>query len=126
MRRLTLLQYQRQVICLAILVLATPAAVFAQDSQRAGSAEAQELVITGATLIDGTGAAPRSSTTILVRDGRIAAVTPDSDAEVPAGITEINAAGKYVIPGLADVHFHLSFGLPLPRLENETDVGVTR
>jgi imidazolonepropionase-like amidohydrolase len=121
-----MLQYQRRLICLTILVLATPAAVFAQDSQPEGSAEAQELAITGATLIDGTGAAPRSATTILVRDGRIVTVTPDADAEVPAGVREIDAAGKYVIPGLADMHFHLSLGLPLPRQENETDIVLAR
>lgn len=120
------MQHQRRLISLVILMLATPAAVFAQGSQPEGRAEAQELAITGATLIDGTGAAPRPATTIIVRDGRIAAVTPDADAEVPAGATEIDAAGKYVIPGLADMHFHLSLGLPLLRQEDETDIVLAR
>ncbi len=120
------MQHQRLLISLTILVLAAHAAVLAQGSQPKGSAEAQLLAITGATLIDGTGAAPRSATTIIVRNGRIAAVTPDADAEVPAGAREIDAAGKYVIPGLADMHFHLSLGLPLPRQENETDIVLAR
>lgn len=119
-------QYKRQAICAAVLVLAASAAVSAQTSRHEGAAGPQELAITGATLIDGTGAAPRSATTILVRDGRIVAVTTDADAEVPAGATVIDAAGKYVIPGLADMHFHLSLGLPLPRQENETDIVLAR
>lgn len=119
-------QYQRRLIRLAIFVLATPAALLAQDSQHEGSAETPELAITGATLIDGTGAAPRPATTILVRDGRIAAVTPDAETELPAGVTKIDAAGKYVIPGLADMHVHLSLGLPRPRQDDETDIVLAR
>ncbi len=121
-----MLQYQRRLICLGIFVLATPALLFAQDSQPKGSPEARELAITGATLIDGTGAAPRSATTILVRNGRIAAVGPAADTEVPAGAREIDAAGKYVTPGLADMHFHLSLGLPQPRQANDTDIVLAR
>lgn len=114
-----------RLVCLAIFV-ATPAALVAQDSQHAGSAETYDLAITGATLIDGNGGAPRPGTTIVVRDGRIDAVTPDEEAEIPVGFTVIDAAGKYVIPGLADMHVHLSLGLPLPRLENETDIVLAR
>jgi imidazolonepropionase-like amidohydrolase len=67
-----------------------------------------DLAITGATIIDGTGDAPRTGTTILVRDGRIVKVVPDDRAAVPAGATVIEAAGKYVIPGLVDLHAHLT------------------
>ena len=56
-------------------------------------AQAQDLAITGARLIDGTGAAPREGTTIVVRDGRIAAVGRDGDVAVPAGLRTIDAGG---------------------------------
>jgi imidazolonepropionase-like amidohydrolase len=44
--------------------------------------------------------------TILIRDGRIAWIGPDSEAEVPAGARVIDAAGAWILPGLADMHVH--------------------
>jgi len=89
-------------------------------------AQAQDLAITGARLIDGTGAAPREGTTIVVRDGRIAAVGRDGDTAVPAGIRTIDAAGRTVMPGLADMHVHFSLGAPMDRRADETEVVLAR
>ena len=55
----------------------------------------RELIITGATLIDGTGRPPRKGTTIIARDGLIAAVGPDSRIDRPTGANVIDASGKY-------------------------------
>lgn len=85
-----------------------------------------EILIIGATLIDGTGASPRPATTIAIRDGRIEAVTPDAEGETNAGATVIDAAGKYVIPGLADMHVHFTLGSPLPRQPDTTDRVLAR
>lgn len=43
--------------------------------------------------------------TVLVRDGIIQQVGPSSRVRVPAGTTRIEAGGKYLMPGLADMHF---------------------
>jgi imidazolonepropionase-like amidohydrolase/glyoxylase-like metal-dependent hydrolase (beta-lactamase superfamily II) len=43
--------------------------------------------------------------TVLVRNGRIAAV--GRDVQIPAGARRIDGRGKYLIPGLADMHTHL-------------------
>jgi imidazolonepropionase-like amidohydrolase len=45
--------------------------------------------------------------TVVVRDGRIAALGPASDVEVPAGARRIPGDGKFLMPGLVDAHFHL-------------------
>jgi imidazolonepropionase-like amidohydrolase len=73
-----------------------------------GAAEAAShwLAIVGGTVIDGTGKAPRPDTTILIDGERIAAVGPAGDVEVPAEARIVNAAGKWVIPGLIDAHVH--------------------
>lgn len=63
------------------------------------------LVVRGATVIDGTGAAPRPATDVFVRDGRIAAIGPS--LVVPPGTRAIDARGAWVVPGLIDVHVHL-------------------
>lgn len=109
-----------------LIALASCAAIAWQSTQNGRPSPAPDLVITGATVIDGTGAPPRPETTILVRDGRISSVVPDSEAVGPPEATTIDAAGKYVIPGLADMHVHLSLGLPRSRRENETELVLAR
>ena len=45
--------------------------------------------------------------TVLIRNGIIQQLGPTSRVSIPAGATRIDAAGKYVMPGLADVHVHM-------------------
>lgn len=45
--------------------------------------------------------------TVLVRDGRIVAVGPAASVQVPADARWVDGAGKFLIPGLADMHAHL-------------------
>lgn len=70
----------------------------------------QALVIADVTLIDGTGAPAREGVTILIRDGLITEIAAADDATLPVGATVIHGAGKYVIPGLADMHVHFGTG----------------
>ena len=65
------------------------------------------LVLTGATLIDGTGTAPVSGRAVVVRDGRIHAVVAERDA--PSGQT-LRLDGLTLLPGLINCHVHLCFG----------------
>ncbi|MFQ5733856.1 MAG: amidohydrolase family protein, partial [Planctomycetaceae bacterium] len=48
--------------------------------------------------------------TVMVRDGKIVSITPASEANVPAFATRIDGTGKYLMPGLADMHVHLAHG----------------
>jgi imidazolonepropionase-like amidohydrolase len=45
--------------------------------------------------------------TVVVRDGRIAEVGPAARVRVPAGVTIVDGSGKYLMPGLAEMHGHL-------------------
>jgi len=45
--------------------------------------------------------------TVIVQDGKITAVGPAASTTVPAGATHIDGAGKYLIPGLAEMHGHI-------------------
>src|SRR5690625_1521652 len=60
-----------------------------------------ELVIRGATLVDGTGQAPFSAD-VAISDG----VIQDVGSNVGSGAREINAQGAIVTPGWVDVHTH--------------------
>ena len=45
--------------------------------------------------------------TVVIRDGRIAEIGPAVKVKTPAGAVRVQAAGKYLIPGLAEMHGHL-------------------
>jgi imidazolonepropionase-like amidohydrolase len=66
------------------------------------------LAITHVTLIDGTGAAPQSDMTVVIRGTTIVAVGPSVSTSIPSRANTVNATGKFLIPGLADMHIHLT------------------
>ncbi len=61
-------------------------------------------------LVDGTGAAPKQDVSVLVRDGRIAAIGANLTA--PPGVTVINGRGKTLLPGFVMVHEHMFYPSP--------------
>jgi imidazolonepropionase-like amidohydrolase len=85
----------RSLLALAALLLLPPLA---------GAAE--RLIIDHVTVIEGTGRAPQPDMAVIVDGARIAAVTPSQLAGSEQG-RRIDARGKYLIPGLMDVHIHL-------------------
>jgi imidazolonepropionase-like amidohydrolase len=52
--------------------------------------------------------------TVIVRDGRIAQIGPATTIKVPEGALRIDGRGKYLMPGLADMHVHLYPGAGRP------------
>lgn len=70
---------------------------------------AEAWAIEHVTLIDGTGHAPQADMTVAVDGDRIAGVTPSALAKSPKGKV-IDGRGKYLMPGLMDVHIHLHGG----------------
>ncbi len=89
------------------LWLALVLAVWAAPIARAADAPAATALV-HATLIDGTGAPPQSATTLVIEHGRISAVFPDGQGELPKDAEIRDLSGKYVIPGLIDAHVHLT------------------
>lgn len=100
------------------------------------------LVITNATIIDGSGRDPISNGTLLIDGERISAVGHSSQIEIPHGATVIDAAGGSVLPGLIDTHIHCTMEYPdilrtlvtppslrllevIPRLRATLNAGVT-
>jgi hypothetical protein len=67
---------------------------------------AQSLVIQNVTIIDATGADPRPGMSVAIKDGRIAAIKKSIKA--PKGTDIVDGAGKFLIPGLWDMHVHLN------------------
>src|SRR5690348_175863 len=75
-----------------------------------------EFALTGATVIDGTGAPP-AARTLVVRDGRIAEVLPPGEREL-ATIEERDVTGAFITPGFIESHCHVQ-GLVLMELADQ-------
>ncbi|MDX1418735.1 MAG: amidohydrolase family protein [Rubricoccaceae bacterium] len=67
---------------------------------------AQPLVLTGATVYDGTGGEPLTDATLVIDDGRIACV--GATCPTPEGAETVDLAGRFVTPGLVDAHVHFA------------------
>ncbi|HLE85985.1 MAG TPA: amidohydrolase family protein [Thermoanaerobaculia bacterium] len=66
------------------------------------------LALVGAAVFDPRTGETLAGRTVVIEGDRIAAVGPDGEVPVPAGATRIDAAGKTLLPGLWDMHAHLS------------------
>src|SRR2546426_2748224 len=65
------------------------------------------LAIDDATVIDGTGAPPRTHWSVLCVDGTIRAVGPRGAFRVPRDADTLPARGRFLMPGLVDLHTHM-------------------
>ena len=65
------------------------------------------VAIEHVTVIDGTGAVPRTNQTLLIDHDRIAAIGADGTVRLPEGTRAIDGRGKTVIPGLVGMHEHM-------------------
>lgn len=73
----------------------------------AGSADAAPTLYMDFSLIDGSGEASKPHQAMLVDEARIKWVGPVADAPKIAGATRVDLAGKYVMPGMIDLHIHI-------------------
>ena len=85
------------------------------------------VAIVGASVVNLNGGPATANATVVIEGDRITAVGPAASTTVPAGAEVIRAAGKWVVPGLMNMHTH--YGLVLPgrqgaELANETDAAL--
>ena len=73
-------------------------------------AGAQNMVIKGATILDVTNGDMIKNHVVIVKDGRIEAVSPARSADIPKGIEVLDLQGHTLLPGLIDMHVHLTSG----------------
>ena len=66
------------------------------------------VAIRNVTVIPMTGAAPSANRTVVVRDGRIAEIGSAAEVRAPADAIVVDGTGKYLIPGLFEMHAHTS------------------
>ena len=62
--------------------------------------------LVGATLLDGTGAAPVPDAVVVLRGGKIDCAGTRTQCPVPGGVDRIDVKGMFVTPGIVDAHVH--------------------
>lgn len=87
-----------------LLLLLLPAGCM--SAPNAATAAAPTVAIKRVTVIDVNGAPPRADMTVIVSGSRIAAVGESGRVRIPRGAQIVDGAGKFLIPGLWDVHVH--------------------
>jgi imidazolonepropionase-like amidohydrolase len=80
------------------------------------------LALTHVTLIDATGQPALPDRTVVVSADRILAIGATGKLRLPRNARVVNAKGKYLIPGLWDMHVHLRGG---PELIPDNEVSLT-
>ena len=99
-----------------LLILGTFVAIFLFTTVFRASApestprkEAEVIALTGGTVIDATGAEPIGDAVVLISEGRIIAVGPAGEIEIPSGAKTVDVGGCTVLPGFFNAHVHRAY-----------------
>ena len=96
MRRIPVFLFLAMLLCSSLVA----------QTQTSAAASSKIQVFSHATVIQMTGAPPLSDGTVVISANRITAVGPAGKITVPKGAQLIDASGKFLIPGLWDMHVH--------------------
>ena len=91
-----------KVLALAMLVLLS--------STRSTISTTPRLVLTHVTVIDMTGATPKPDMTVIIEGQKIISIEGSKETPVSRDAVIVDASGKYLIPGLWDMHLHTVYG----------------
>ena len=87
-----------------LLIVLLPALLAAQVNRAIPSSS---LVFNHVTVIDMTGARPKPDMAVVIQGNRITAIGKSARTRFPKNARVIDATGKFLIPGLWDMHVHL-------------------
>ena len=89
---------------LALALAAAAAAAFGL------AAQPSSLAFVGVSVVPMDREAVLADHTVVIRDGRIVELGPSATVKAPAGATVVDGTGKFLMPGLAEMHGHLMGG----------------
>lgn len=116
----------KHIVVLSIF-LALPSFAVAQGLSPGQARTTRPTAIVGASVVDLNGGAAVADAVVLIEGERITAIGPAASTQIPQDAEVIRAAGKFIAPGLMNMHTH--YGLVLPgragaELANETEAGL--
>jgi hypothetical protein len=91
---------QRVLMILLIALMGLPTVKTLQEPVH------NRLFLTHVTVIDATGSLPKPDMTVEINQGRIISIRPSREAFIANDAVVMNATGKFLIPGLWDMHVH--------------------
>jgi len=74
--------------------------------------DAPVVALAHVRVIDGTGAGPRGDQTLIIAEGKIAALGAAATTKIPDGAKVLDLSGYTVIPGLVGMHDHMYYPAP--------------
>lgn len=80
--------------------------------QAQSPAPSRVIAITGGNVVDVKSGTPIRNAVVVIEGNRIASFGPAGKVSIPAGAERIDATGKWLIPGLMNMHVHLGLALP--------------
>ncbi len=92
---------------LTVLVIAIANLTLAQSGKESDATKAPITAFINVNVVPMDRERVIENQTVIVRDGRIAEIGPADKIRVPDGATRIDGAGKYLMPGLAEMHGHI-------------------
>lgn len=101
-RDLLIRKASRSLLCLIAFLCLTASLPGVPPS----GAAAEQIVLVGGTLIDGNGGAPVKDALVIIEGDRIVKVGIKGKTKYPSTAKVIDVTGKYVLPGLIDMHVH--------------------
>lgn len=105
--------------CSLLLVSLLPPLCRAQEAAKLAPAvrafvkeDAPVIALTHVRVIDGTGAAPRADQTLVIANGKIAAMGDTASTKAPEGAKVLDLTARTIIPGLVGMHDHMFYPAP--------------
>jgi imidazolonepropionase-like amidohydrolase len=92
---------------LAAIVIASASLTLAQSGKDPSATKAPITAFVNVNVVPMDRERVIEKQTVIVRDGRIAEIGPADKIKAPDGATRIDGAGKYLMPGLAEMHGHI-------------------
>ena len=93
-------------MALLLISFALPAARSQQKLQQ------NILAISDVTVIDATGAPAKPNMTVIITGDQITQIAKTGEVAIPKNAQVIDGKGKFLIPGLWDMHVHTVIGKP--------------
>jgi imidazolonepropionase-like amidohydrolase len=92
---------------LSVLVIAIASLTLAQSVREQNATKAPVTAFVNVNIVPMDRERVIENQTVIVRDARIAEIGPANKIKVPDGATRVDGAGKYLMPGLAEMHGHI-------------------
>ncbi len=99
-------------LALPALCLPQAASKLAPEARAFVKEDAPVIALTHVHVIDGTGAASRADQTLVIREGKIAALGDAASTKIPEGAKVLDLSGRTIIPGLVGMHDHMYYPSP--------------